>query len=69
MDINSKFYISFYRSFNNNNIMKRKLFHYRLGFLGVYTENEGESLMSTLGGCFKWDYPFTSDDLWIVESG
>jgi hypothetical protein len=49
--------------------MKRKLFHYRLGFLGVYTENEGESLMSTLGGCFKWDYPFTSDDLWIVESG
>ena len=48
--------------------MKRKLFHWKNGFLGLFTDQEGEEVMSVLGGCFKWDFPFTSADLWITTA-
>jgi hypothetical protein len=48
--------------------MKRKLFHWKNGFLGLFTNQEGEKIMSVLGGCFKWDFPFTSADLWITTA-
>ena len=52
----------------NNKTMKRKLFHWKNGFLGLFTDQEGEEVMSVLGGCFKWDFPFTSADLWITTA-
>ena len=52
----------------NNKTMKRKLFHWKNGFLGLFTNQEGEEIMSILGGCFKWYFPFTSADLWITTA-
>jgi hypothetical protein len=52
----------------NNKTMKRKLFHWKNGFLGLFTDQEGKEVMSVLGGCFKWDFPFTSADLWITTA-
>lgn len=43
--------------------MERKLFHWRCGFIGTFTKEEADNVMNTLGGCFKWDFPFTLDDL------
>ena len=42
--------------------MKRNLFHWKYGFIGAFTLEEANDVMNELGGCFKWDNPFTVED-------
>lgn len=37
--------------------MKRKLYHYKLGFVGIFTLEQGIEFMNKQGGVFQWDKP------------